>query len=322
MPGMHLLQTSAWGQLKAQFGWQAEWVPLVGQDEPTLMLFRRLPLGFRFAYVPKGPAINWLDSAAVGAALLQLRAAAQRRQTIFLKIEPDTLDRDLVAEAITSRGFRPGRTIQPPSTILLKIDDEHEDAILKRMKSKTRYNIRLADRKGVQIREGTRADITTFHALSQTTSQRNEFGVHSQAYYEAAFDLFPAENRALLLAEFEGEALAGLMVFAHEGWAYYLYGASSDRHRNLMPTYALQWAAIRWARAQGCHTYDLWGIPDAPPAQLEAEFQERSDGLWGVYRAKRGYGGRIIRSIGAFDYVYQPLPYQLLNLYLRRRDTA
>ena len=104
------------------------------------------------------------------------------------------------------------------------------------------------------------------------------------------------------------------MAFRHEQDAYYFYGASSDQHRNLMPSYLTQWAAICWAKNQGCIRYDLWGIPDADLATLEAEFQQRRDGLWGVYRFKRGFGGQVVQSIGAYDYVYNPLLYQLYNL--------
>jgi len=85
-----------------------------------------------------------------------------------------------------------------------------------------------------------------------------------------------------------------------------------------MPTYALQWAAIRWARARGCTVYDLWGVPDADEATLEAEFESRSDGLWGVYRAKRGYGGQVVRRMPAWDYIYSAPIYRLYQLYLRR----
>ena len=104
------------------------------------------------------------------------------------------------------------------------------------------------------------------------------------------------------------------MAFRQGQDAYYFYGASSNEYRNLMATYLIQWAAIRWAKSQGCTRYDLWGIPDADLTTLEAEFQQRRDGLWGVYRFKRGFGGQVVQSIGAYDYVYSPLLYQLYNL--------
>jgi peptidoglycan pentaglycine glycine transferase (the first glycine) len=180
------------------------------------------------------------------------------------------------------------------------------------MKSKTRYNIRLAGRRGVTVREAGEQDLPAFHALMATTGERDEFGVHAPAYYELAYRLFVPGNWArLLLAEVGDEPVAALMVFALSTKAWYLYGASSDAHRERMPTYLLQWEAIRWARARGCTTYDLWGVPDAPEDRLEAEFAERQDGLWGVYRFKRGFGGEVVRSVAAWDRVLAPLRYRM-----------
>ena len=85
------------------------------------------------------------------------------------------------------------------------------------------------------------------------------------------------------------------------------YGASSDAHRNLMAPYAIQWAAMRWAKARGCSTYDLWGVPDQDEEILENEFVERTDGLWGVYRFKRGFGGQVIRCVGLWEQSLHPL---------------
>jgi lipid II:glycine glycyltransferase (peptidoglycan interpeptide bridge formation enzyme) len=157
------------------------------------------------------------------------------------------------------------------------------------MKQKTRYNIRLAQKKGVTVFPTN--DLDTFHQLMQVTGQRDAFGVHSLDYYRRAYDLFhPRGECELFLAKLEGEALGGLMVFARGERAWYFYGASSDRRREVMPTYLLQWEAMRWARSRGCTSYDLWGVPDTDEQALEAQFTERADGLWGVYRFKRGLG--------------------------------
>jgi lipid II:glycine glycyltransferase (peptidoglycan interpeptide bridge formation enzyme) len=184
------------------------------------------------------------------------------------------------------------------------------------MKSKTRYNVRLAGRKGITVRPGDEADLPAFYRLMETTAERDRFAIHSQAYYEAAHRLFvPCGQGRLLLAEYKGQLLAGLVVLipgpGSGGTACYMYGASSDEHRNLMPTYLLQWEAMCWARQQGCRTYDLWGVPDEDEETLESQFLERSDGLWGVYRFKRGFGGRLVRTVGAWDLVYAPLRYRL-----------
>jgi lipid II:glycine glycyltransferase (peptidoglycan interpeptide bridge formation enzyme) len=193
-----------------------------------------------------------------------------------------------------------------------------EEETLARMKQKTRYNIRLAEKKDVQVRASD--DVACFHRLMLTTGARDEFGVHSLEYYQRAYDLFHPQGAAeLLIAEYAGEPLAGLMVFARGKRAWYFYGASSDRERNRMPAYLLQWQAMRWARERGCTEYDLWGVPDADEDQLEAGFEQRSDGLWGVYRFKRGFGGKLLRSVPAFDRVYSRLGYEL---YRRVRKSA
>lgn len=307
-PQAHLLQSSLWGQLKSEFGWDA--VHLTKGDTGAQVLFRRLPLGFSVAYIPRGPVgPNFADL------LPELDRVCRARRAIVLKIEPDAWE-DEEAGAVPV-GFQPStHSIQPPRTITIDLRGD-EDVVLARMKQKTRYNIRLGLRKGVVVRES--GDLETFNRLMETTGERDAFGVHSAAYYRRVYELFkPHEMCELLIAEAEGTPLAALMVFARGERAWYFYGASSNEYRNLMPTYVLQWEAMRWARQRGCTEYDLWGIPDADEETLEAEFSGRSDGLWGVYRFKRGFGGVIRRTAGPFDRIYNPLLYRLYQWWMQR----
>jgi lipid II:glycine glycyltransferase (peptidoglycan interpeptide bridge formation enzyme) len=328
-PDGHILQTSAWGALKSQFGWAGERVGLARGGELVAgaqVLYRRLPAGLgRLAYVPKGPLVDWADEEQLAALLTALDHAARSRGAIALTVEPDLPDEPVHRERLRALGFRPAPfgAVQPHRTIIVDISPA-EGAVLAAMKSKTRYNVRLAGRKGVTVREATEADLPAFHALMGATAARDQFGVHTPAYYEAAYRLFVPLGRALLLlAELSpvsggagegGEPLAALIVFALPPRAWYFYGASGDAHREKMPTYYLQWEAIRWAKSLGCTTYDLWGVPDEDEATLEAEFTQRRDGLWGVYRFKRGFGGQLVRSVGAWDRVYAPLRYRLLDV--------
>jgi lipid II:glycine glycyltransferase (peptidoglycan interpeptide bridge formation enzyme) len=189
------------------------------------------------------------------------------------------------------------------------------------MHQKTRYNIRLAQKKGVNVCVST--EIAQFENLMQVTGQRDGFAVHGLAYYQKAYDLFaPANQCALLIADYEGQPLAGLMVFRRGARAWYLYGASNEEERNRMPTYLLQWQAMRWARERGCTEYDLWGVPDAGQDELEKGFTTRSDGLWGVYRFKRGFGGELRRTVGAWDRVYNPELYTAYRWWINRRGRA
>ena len=322
-PQPHVLQTSAWGELKSSFGWEVERVVL--RDGPDIvagaqLLVRRLPFGLRMAYVPKGPLVDWQDDALCRDMFDGLHRYCHSHHAFALKIEPDLIDSPTVEGWLLENGFvRTPHRIQPRRTILIDLSPS-EDEILRRMKSKTRYNIRLSERKGVRVHEGGRDDLSSFARLMAVTGRRDGFKVHRPEYYARAYELFvPSGMARLFIATYEGRPLAGLMAFAFGGRAWYMYGASGDQHRNRMPTYALQWAAICWAKERGCRFYDMWGVPDEDEETLEANFARRSDGLWGVYRFKRGFGGQLVRYIGAFDFVYNMPVYRLYRLAIRLR---
>lgn len=333
-PDAHLLQTAAWGALKAEFGWDVNRV--VAGDVGAQVLFRPLPLGFTLAYIPKGPVGGSLE-------IMQLEGNSRSdceqnswsklwpaidelcrsRKSILLKVEPDLWEfmpskGKNGSQKFYPPGFRLGsHNVQPKRTLVVDINGD-EEKILSQMKQKTRYNIRLALRKGVVVRVSSDLDI--FHRLMTETGSRDAFGVHSLDYYRRAYELFhPRGECELLLAEFKGEPLAALMVFLHGSRAWYFYGASANQHRERMPTYILQWEAMRWAKEHGCTQYDLWGVPDAKENTLEANFTKRSDGLWGVYRFKRGFGGQLFRAAGPWDRIYKPLPYAFYNWWTSRR---
>ncbi|MBN1120524.1 MAG: peptidoglycan bridge formation glycyltransferase FemA/FemB family protein [Anaerolineae bacterium] len=321
--GGHILQTSNWGRLKTDFGWQAERIALrsdTGIVAGALVLYRRLPFGpGTLAYVPRGPVVDWADTQTVEALLSAIDEAAHRRRAILLKLEPDLPDTPANRDTLAGLGFHESvQTVQPPRTILIDISGS-EDDILARMNQGTRRKIRTAAKKDVVVEQNGEAGIDAFNALMAVTGERNEFGVHSDAYYRRVADLFIPQNATLLLARYGDQTLAGLVAFASGDIAWYFYGASSNVERNRMPAYALQWEAICWARERGCTVYDMWGVPDADVETLEDEFQDRQDGLWGVYGFKRGFGGEVVRAVGAWDRVYRPLLYNLYTLAIRLR---
>ncbi len=330
-PSAHILQTSGWGALKSRFGWASETVRTQdgGVQSGALVLFRRIPargpLGLTLAYVPRGPLVNWQDYGAVERALTAVTECARVRGASVLKIEPELADTLAHRRLLHKMGFRPSpQTVQPRSSVTLDIAGD-EEAILQRMKSKWRYNVRLAGRKGVTVREMARSDLPALHEMMQTTGERDGFTVHSPAYYEAAFELLAPRHAAFLLAEHEGQPLASIVVCAVGKTAWYLWGASSNRERNRMPNHALQWAGIQWARAQGASTYDLWGVPDEI-GQIAVGLQRGSGAptvealdvpvdtgalpegeLWGVWRFKQGFGGQVVRTVGAWDRAIEPV---------------
>jgi peptidoglycan pentaglycine glycine transferase (the first glycine) len=313
-PSAHILQTAAWGELKSAFGWRVRRVN-VG-DCGAQILFRPLPLGFSLAYIakgPLGPKQKWQDLR------MEIDALCRKNHAVLLILEADLWqETDLENQQTIPAGFKLGvRNIQPTRTIVVNLQEE-ESEILARMKQKTRYNIRLASKRGIQVT--TSSDIVLFHQLMIETGQRDQFGVHNQAYYQRAYDLFnPSGNCEIFMANYEGAPVAALMIFSHQKRAWYFFGASSHQYREHMPTYLLQWEAMRWAKARGCQEYDLWGVPDFDEEVLEAEFDHRSDGLWGVYRFKRGFGGQLRRSLDPWERVYNPVLYAFYLWWTSRR---
>lgn len=321
-PRAHVLQLSAWGELKSAFGWSAERVALTdAQGRITAgaqLLFKPLPFRLgTLAYLPMGGYVS--DESQWDALWQAVRQTARRRASVLLKWEAGCY-LEAPAPDFAAWGFRPSaQTVQPPNTIYVALDDD--ETMLARMNQGTRRKVRQSLKHNIRYYEAQASDVAKFTALMQATGARNAFGVHAPDYYALAYRLFVPSHAALILAEHEGDTLAGVMVFALGNTAWYLYGASADHKRNLMASYGVQWQAMQWARARGCRYYDMWGIPDAPEAELEAQFEARNDGLWGVYGFKRGWGGRVVRSVGAWDLPYRPLLYQAYQLTLRLRHS-
>ncbi|HEX2911982.1 MAG TPA: peptidoglycan bridge formation glycyltransferase FemA/FemB family protein [Chloroflexia bacterium] len=337
-PNGHLLQSFAWGDFKRRHQWPAMRVVITEQGNDRILagaqvLFREMA-GLSVAYIPKGPVVDWSDRPLVEALFRTLRQVTKRRRAIYLKIEPEHLEDPQFASFLQNElDFRVSdESVQPRSTIRVNLQGKPEEW-LERMKPKTRYNIRLAERRGVTCRQAdpaNPADFEAFYKLMETTGQRDSFGIHSAAYYKDAWLTFynsPAGSGsgALWLAEYNGKVIAGVMVFAFGQESAYLYGASSDENRREMPTYLLQWKAMLWAKEQGAAWYDFWGIPEEignleeEPENEKLEQKNVRDGLWGVYRFKQGFGGEVVRYAGAYDLVYNRAMYLLWQRMQRLR---
>lgn len=303
-PGHSLLQDAEWGELKSGFGWTPAYVRV--EAAGAMVLFRALPAGLKIAYIPRGPV--GCDFAGLWP---EIHALCRKRHAIFLRVEPDFWLNTPEAGALeySMEGFIPAfATVQPPRTILVSLDGGPDDW-LSRMNQKTRYNIRLSQKKDLTVTECD--DAAVFHQLMETTGSRDSFGVHSEAYYRKCLDCFKEGKKGrIILVSYQGRPLSALMLFIEGKRGYYLYGASSNEERNRMPNHLAQWTAMNICKEAGCTEYDLWGIPDEEEEILEAGFQERQDGLWPVYRFKRGFGGRVLRTMGSFDYVYSGLLYK------------
>jgi peptidoglycan pentaglycine glycine transferase (the first glycine) len=239
-PHGHILQTAAWGQLKSAFNWKAETV--CADDKGALVLFRQLSLGLSVAYVPRGPLADWNQAADLGKLVDVLDKLCRARNAICLKLEPDLPDTPAFAGTLASVGFRPSpHIIQPRRTMVINLSGP-ESEILARMKPKTRYNIGLAAKKEVSSHAAQTLDeVAAFTALMRETGQRDHFGTHTPEYYLQAYKLFQSAGQCeLFLADYRGQLLAGVMVFALGKRAWYFYGASSTAERNRMAPYLVQ----------------------------------------------------------------------------------
>lgn len=335
-PHGHLLQLSPWSELKTISGWRslrvAVGVPTA--DGAVLRLLAGAQLlwqtrfGLSVAYVPRGPLLA--DDPVTDTLLLAgLRRAAQRRRAIFLRIEPNRLEDEPQSDRLHSwflrHAFQPAAPIQPRSSIQVDLTPAPAQMLAACSKGH-RADIRRAERQGVSVRSGTAGDLDVFYAIMQATGERAAFGVHSRDYYQRAWQCFQPRSQ-LLLAEQDNAVVAAHLVFADAHSGYYLYSGASDSGLKAGANHLLQWHALQWAREQDCTRYDLWGIPDAlgraagvsdadERAALEAA--ARDDPLYGVFRFKKGFGGRIVRFLPAYDQVYIPALYRLW----RRRMAA
>ena len=326
-PDAHILQTGEWRTLKEAYGWHGFHYVRRERNQivaAALVLKREISalpelLRTPVLYVPKGPLLlDWSDQNLRGRILSDLKNIARDHSAMFIKIDPDVQVGVGETEEIVDSGDYPGRSllehlrrdkwqyspdqIQFKNTVVISLV-EPEDELLSRMKQKTRYNIRLASRKGVKTRIGTKADFDMLYRMYAETSVRDDFVIRDAGYYKKLWSIF-AEARMVdpIIAEVDGNPVAGLVLFYFARRAYYLHGMSRPVHREKMPNYLLQWEAMRRAKKLGCLQYDLWGAPE----QLVEE-----DPLWNVYRFKAGFGGEYVRHIGAWDLVNKPLVYWL-----------
>jgi peptidoglycan pentaglycine glycine transferase (the first glycine) len=351
--GAHVLQTWEWGKVKAQFGWQPNYLLWFQENDQYTFFTNRFPDklkeghlvaaaltlqrnirvgGFSHRmgviYVPKGPLLDWSDTSLRLRVLKDLKEVAQKHSAIFIKIDPDLeLGSGIPGEPgsneiplggqvinhLRSDGWQfAEEQIQFRNTVLINLE-QNEEELLSKMKQKTRYNVNLAMRKGVTIRTGKPSDVDMLFRMYAETSVRDGFVIRNDSYYREVWNVFmfhQAPKRLdqpvaeALVAEVDGEPVAGAIIFRFAGKAWYLYGMSRLAHRDMMPNYLLQWEAIKRSKAAGCLVYDLWGAPD--------KFVE-TDPLWGVFRFKEGLGGTVHRYLGAWDLPVNRMLYRLYS---------
>jgi len=313
--GGRLLQSWRWGEFKQRHGWYCLRLSITAADGVALaqILVRRI-LPFSILYIPRGPLVREFTEALPRAFHHVIQQLARQYRAIAVLAEPE--DASGLTVLPRELGWKPSRfVIQPRRTLKVPLGDD--TMLLEQMKPKTRYNVRLAFRRGVTTRIASHSEVERFYELLRETAERDRFGFHQIDYFRDLLTLF-GEDAALLFAEFAGELAAGVLVVRYGDEAIYLYGASKTSLQRHMPTYAVQWAALQWARSHGCRWYDLWGIPDTddPPPETDDEHLNVRCGLWGVYRFKSGFGGRPYTYPGVRELVRSPI---LMALWRRLR---
>ena len=290
-PAQHFLQSRFWAEFKKEQGWSYQQYEVHAAGTRSFLLtvlLRQLsPFGF-LAYIPMGPSILTDYNS-------QLPETAEKRKLFLVNL----------AEKLVP--------LLPTYVFLIRFDPQPLDALLAQCKPKWRYNIRLAEKKGVQVRcfPGSQAEdvIPIFYRLYRETAARDGIAIHSENYYHSLCRLavdpaFDTERIliSIYIAYFEEKPLAAIITLFSPSGAIYLYGASSNEHRNLMPAYLLQWQAIQDAQKYGCPSYDFYGIPPTDDSHHP---------MYGLYRFKTGFGGTIIHRVGTLDIPVRGFRYRL-----------
>lgn len=301
----HVLQSWEWGEFKSRWGWSAQRWALMGDDgcpRALVQLLRRNIGPLCALYAPKGP-VTLPDALCYREALEWLERQARAQRAVWVKLDGDPLspafDVSQARNMLRRRAwfFSPSQ-IQFRNTAHTDLR-ARDDELLARMKPKWRYNIRLAEKRGVTVRIAQPDDDALLYRMYAETAARDGFIIREQPYYADAWRAMGATG---FIAERDGEALAGLILFTFAGRAWYFYGMSRSQGREHMPNHLLQWTAMRWARDHGCQVYDWWGAP---------ERLDESDPMWGVYRFKEGFGAQFVEGLGAWDYAPSRLLYRL-----------
>lgn len=310
-PTGDVLQCMEWGELKSRTGWQPYTLALMDGDRilaGAMALKRPAPLGRSLIYCPRGPVVDADDPALCGPLMDALREFARKHRAILLKIDPPVSGQPAAA-ALRDAGLRPapvrdeGFGGTQPRAVMKTAPLEDDETLLMRFRSKTRYNTRLAERKGVEVTgETTREDLAEFYALLQETAVRDGFSVRDFQYFTDLWDCIIDRGLGrLFLARHEGKLLGGAINFILGRQCWYVYGASSSEFRKLMPNYLLQWRMMQWARDEGCEVYDFRGVAlDRPGAGQH---------LAGLRRFKAGFAAEYVEYIGEWDLPLSALLY-------------
>jgi len=286
-----------------------------------------LPFGRSYFYCPRGPVIDELgirnyESRMCGMLFSEIKKIAKDEKSLFLRFDPPVE----MNQKYSTKLKKSSSEVQPRDTLMLDLEKPKED-LLKEMKQKTRYNIRLAEKKGTKItnyelcvdnKKEFKEKFERFWELAEETSRRDKFRSHNKDYYWKMLESLNKENCAcdrkllakLYLAEYNNKVIASNIVLYFGNYCVYLHGASSNECRNVMAPYLLQWQQIIDAKKAGCKKYDLWGI-NSSQKLIKSKAYKVKDSWQGITRFKKGFSGYEKNYIGAYELVFNNIGYTI-----------
>lgn len=270
-PKTNFMQSPEWARVKTE--WKNEFITVEdenGNIKGTMsILLRKVPfINRHIMYAPRGFVCDVHDKETLKELTIKAQEIAKKYRAFIFRLDPDVLQSDEeFKKIITELGYKTkknikniGQVLQPKYVFRLNVKDKTEEELLQSFESKTRYNIRLAGRKGVTVRQGTRDDLKIFYDIMKTTGSRDNFFIRPLSYFQKIYDEMGEKHARIYIAEFEGEPIAATMPIYYGNKVWYLYGGSSNKHRNLMPNYLIQWEMIKWAIEEKCDWYDFRGV--------------------------------------------------------------
>ena len=309
-------QSLEWGNVKVS--WKKE--VILSEDEngnivgSLCVWIRKIPIFGNIMYSPRGPVCNIHDEKVMQDIANGANELAKKYNAFAIRIEPDIRKDDSAFREIISKcGFEIKDDskdfkdeIQPRFVFRLDIKNKTEDEVFAGFHSKTRYNVRLAEKKGVIVKEGSREDLKDFHDIMVETGKRDDFIIRSLSYFEKMYDeLVPLGHMKLLMAYHDEKPIAGIIPIIYGNKVWYLYGASSNSFRNLMPNYLLQWTMIKEAIKRKSDIYDFRGVSGVV---------DENHPQYGLYRFKKGFGAEFVEFIGEVYISYKPFTHKMYKI--------
>ncbi|MCX8132044.1 MAG: peptidoglycan bridge formation glycyltransferase FemA/FemB family protein [Clostridia bacterium] len=307
-------QSPEWADVKSE--WKSK-IIMAEDDSGNItgamnILIRKIPFfNYTIMMASRAPVCDPHDEKTIRALMECAKQLAKIHKSYVLMLEPDVEieDREF-GQLVRNMGFivkndsKNFEGINPRFVYRKDIKGMSEEELMQSFHQKWRYNIRLAERKGVEVRIGDKSNIPEFHKIMIETGLRDNFVTRSISYFEKMYDCMAPDHLRLYLAYYEGKIIAGTITIMYGKKCWYLYGASSNAYRNVMATYLLQWEAMKWALESGCDVYDFRGVSGD---------MDENNPLYGIYRFKKGFNGQLVELIGEIDYIFKPLIYLVVD---------